>query len=97
MPRPPCQRCAFTHCVPPAPAPHQSPPIEYNNKLYFQATDGSTGMELFVYDGMSAPTLAKDINPGSGGSYPVSTAPEPRAPQIRTSNRFSHLDGHTSS
>lgn len=42
-----------------------------NNKLYFAADNGSTGMELFVYDGTHAPTLAKDIESGSASSDPT--------------------------
>ncbi|MGC9524240.1 MAG: ELWxxDGT repeat protein [Limnospira sp.] len=43
------------------------------NKLFFQADDGSTGEELWVSDGTEAGTqLLKDINPGS-----LSSSPEP--------------------
>ncbi len=40
-----------------------------NGKLYFKATDGLAGDELWVSDGTRAGTvLAADINPGAGGS-----------------------------
>ena len=50
--------------------------VEFNNKLYFTANDGTNSTELFVTDGTAEGTqLVADINPGSGfrldsGSYP---------------------------
>ena len=42
---------------------------KFNNKLYFTATDGESGSELFVTDGTAEGTrLFADINPGSGSS-----------------------------
>jgi ELWxxDGT repeat protein len=43
----------------------------FNNKLYFQANDGTNGYELWVTDGTAGGTmLLKDINVGVGDSYP---------------------------
>jgi ELWxxDGT repeat protein len=45
--------------------------IAVNNTLFFTATDGITGVELWQSDGSEAGTvLVKDINPGSLGSNP---------------------------
>lgn len=42
-----------------------------NNKVVFAASDGTTGLELWVSDGSTNGTvLLKDIQPGSGGSAP---------------------------
>ena len=42
---------------------------ELNDKLYFTATDGESGSELYVTDGTAEGTqLVKDINPGSDSS-----------------------------
>ena len=41
----------------------------FNNAIYFGATDGSSGTELWKYDGSTATQVA-DINPGSSGSTP---------------------------
>lgn len=38
---------------------------EYNGKLYFFATDGTTGREPYYVEGANTPTLIKDINPGT--------------------------------
>ncbi len=44
---------------------------EYNNKLYFSATDGIHGYELWVSDGTTAGTqMLSDIWPGAGNSNP---------------------------
>lgn len=39
-----------------------------NGNLYFVATDGITGRELYKTDGTSAPTRVSDINPSPGGN-----------------------------
>ena len=41
----------------------------YNAALYFSATDGTTGTEMYKYDGTNF-TRVTDINPGSGNSSP---------------------------
>ena len=41
-----------------------------NNALYFEATDGNNGKELWKYDGVNAPSMVADINSGSDNSYP---------------------------
>lgn len=44
---------------------------DYNNTLYFQATNGSSGYELWKSDGTSGGTvLVKDIQSGAGSSTP---------------------------
>ena len=41
-----------------------------NNRIFFSATDGTSGNELWVSDGTAAGTvMVKDINPGSGSGY----------------------------
>ncbi len=43
--------------------------IEFNDQLYFAASDGENGYELWVSDGTTEGThLVEDINPGSDGS-----------------------------
>jgi len=43
-----------------------------DNTLYFQANDGTNGMELWKSDGTEAGTvMVKDIYPGSAGAYPA--------------------------
>ncbi len=42
----------------------------FNGKLYFAGNDGVHGMELMSYDGISAPTLVADIDPGISYSNP---------------------------
>lgn len=51
--------------------------VEFNDKLYFSATDDVYGNELFVTDGTTEGTqLVADINPGLGSyGYPNSSAP----------------------
>ena len=41
----------------------------FNNKLYFQASDGTNGQELWQYNGSSDPSMVFDINT-SGNSSP---------------------------
>ena len=49
---------------------------KFNNKLYFTATDGESGSELFVTDGTAEGTkLFADINPGSGSSINLEDRP----------------------
>ncbi len=44
-----------------------------NGRLYFQASDGSNGAELWKSDGTSSGTvLVKDILPGASGGNPGS-------------------------
>jgi trimeric autotransporter adhesin len=46
-------------------------PVVYNGKLYFRASDGIHGYELWTSDGTEAGTvMVKDILPGRGGSFP---------------------------
>ena len=44
--------------------------IVFNNALYFEASDGTNGNELWKYDGNNAPSMVADINSGSGDSAP---------------------------
>ncbi len=43
----------------------------WNSKLYFSANDGSTGAELWEFDGVSAPKLAADITGDPASSMTV--------------------------
>ncbi|MDW7773529.1 MAG: hypothetical protein SCH71_11640 [Desulfobulbaceae bacterium] len=45
----------------------------FNSQLFFAATDGTTGIELWRYNDLGAPLLVADINP-TGDSYPRSFA-----------------------
>ena len=40
----------------------------FNNELYFGATDGFNGGELWMYDGVNAPSMVADINPSGSSS-----------------------------
>lgn len=42
--------------------------IEYNNLLYFRATDETHGRELWAWDGVNDPVFIVDINPGVANS-----------------------------
>ena len=43
----------------------------FNGAVYFNANDGSSGIELWKSDGTAAGTaMVKDINPGSADGYP---------------------------
>ncbi len=44
--------------------------VELNNKFYFKANNGSSGTEIWEYDGINTPTLSLDFFSGSGGSNP---------------------------
>jgi ELWxxDGT repeat protein len=44
----------------------------FDNKLYFAAKDGSTGWELYSYDGTNTPSIVADFNSGSTSTNPVS-------------------------
>lgn len=44
---------------------------EVNGKLYFPANNGSTGLELFSWDGANAPALVSDIVPGAGDGFNI--------------------------
>jgi ELWxxDGT repeat protein len=46
--------------------------VAINNILYFHADDSVHGRELFKWNGVTQPVIAKDVFPGSGGasSYP---------------------------
>jgi ELWxxDGT repeat protein len=47
------------------------PPIVWNDRLYFAATDGATGVELWSTDGTPGGTgQVADIHPGHGSSSP---------------------------
>ncbi len=47
-------------------------PVSVNGILYFSANDGINGEELWRSDGTEAGTvMIKDINSGSGSSYPT--------------------------
>lgn len=46
--------------------------IGLGNRIVFPANDGIKGIELWISDGTPTGTkLLKDINPGSGSSYPT--------------------------
>ena len=39
--------------------------IKFNNKVYFEGDDGTTGDEIWSYDGINPPTLVEDLAPGT--------------------------------
>jgi ELWxxDGT repeat protein len=47
---------------------NNGPACVLNGKLYFSANDGTNGLELWAYDGVTTPAMVADINPGSVGS-----------------------------
>lgn len=47
-----------------------TPTAVVNNKVYFTADNGSSGTELFAYDGVNLPTVVRDIETGIKGSAP---------------------------
>lgn len=46
------------------------PTIVLNNKLYFTGNSGTTGPEIYVFNGATMPTLVQDIVTGNEGSDP---------------------------
>lgn len=44
--------------------------VIYNNKLFFTATDGTHGVELWSYDGINPPTMVADVVAGPTASNP---------------------------
>lgn len=44
--------------------------VVFNGKLYFQADTGSSGTELWEYDGINPSSMIADINPGYGYGDP---------------------------
>lgn len=42
----------------------------FNNTLLFNASNGTSGYELWSYDGTNTPAVIHDLNPGSGSSTP---------------------------
>lgn len=53
------------------PSRHLSAITSIGNKLYFTGYNSNTGIELWEYDGINAPKLACDINPGSANGFPA--------------------------
>ena len=47
-----------------------SDPTVFNNQLYFEATNGISGTELWTYDGTNPPSMVADIRSGSSSSSP---------------------------
>jgi ELWxxDGT repeat protein len=45
--------------------------VVLNGKLYFPGDDGTTGGELYSWDGVNTPTVAFDLVPGSNSSLPA--------------------------
>ncbi|MEL7220352.1 MAG: T9SS type A sorting domain-containing protein [Bacteroidota bacterium] len=63
---------AATSYITPTQTGHISDIVNYQDKLYFSATDNENyGNETFMYDPLTdAVSLVVDINPGTGGSNP---------------------------
>ncbi|MBS1771365.1 MAG: T9SS type A sorting domain-containing protein [Bacteroidetes bacterium] len=47
-----------------------NPRIVVGTKFYFSGNNGISGDELFMYNGATSPTLAADIESGTGSSFP---------------------------
>lgn len=57
------------------PSVYKKPTCVVDNKFYFGADNGFAGAELYVWaGGTSTPSLAADIEPGLGGSFPDNMA-----------------------
>ncbi len=64
----------------------------FNNKLYFNANDGTNGKELWVYDGTNPPAMVADINL-SGDADPKSISTQRSMTVFNNKLYFSADDG----